>query len=185
MKSSAPNLTPLSYTLLGLLKAVPLSGYAIRQVIERTRPGSYSASPGSIYPALRTLLKQGLVVKKRAKGLRHQYHMTPAGEAILWQWLVAPVSEDELSEAQSGAMLRLSVIEMTGDKALILHFLSSLTQKAQDYARVIAQKMDELDASDPLLRLKLQHERLMAETGAMWAAHARKTLESLDAIAAD
>lgn len=185
MKTSAPNLTPLSYTLLGLLKAAPLSGYAIRQVIERTRPGSYSASPGSIYPALRTLVKQGLVVKKRAKGLRHQYHMTPTGETILWQWLVAPVNEDELGDAQAGAMLRLSVIEMAGDRALILRFLSSLAQKAQDYARAVAVRMDAADIADPVLRLRLQHERLMAETGAMWAVHARKTLENTDPNGAD
>lgn len=177
MKASAPNLTPLSYTLLGLLKSGPLSGYAIRQVIERTRPGSYSASPGSIYPALSILSKQGLISKKRAKGLRHQFHLTPTGDAILWQWLAAPVSEVELAEGQSGAMLRLSVIQ-SADASLVGAFLSSFAQSAQAYARTLQAQMDALSPEDAAQKLRLQHERLMTETGALWAVHARKTLES-------
>jgi DNA-binding PadR family transcriptional regulator len=48
-------ITTLGYALLGLIRAEPRTGYALRMVFETTPMGSYSSSPGSIYPALKSL----------------------------------------------------------------------------------------------------------------------------------
>ena len=56
--------TTLEYALLGLLHQGAMSGYDLRKIFESTAMGSYSGSPGAIYPALRRLEKQGLVASE-------------------------------------------------------------------------------------------------------------------------
>lgn len=51
----------LGYALLGLLHQRPSSGYALRRTFATMPMGTFSDSPGAIYPALRRLEQQGLV----------------------------------------------------------------------------------------------------------------------------
>src|SRR5260370_3518580 len=51
----------LAYALLGLLRQQPRSGYDLRKIFANTPMGTFSDSPGAIYPALQRLEKHGLV----------------------------------------------------------------------------------------------------------------------------
>ena len=50
----------LGFALLGLIHQQPMSGYDLRKIFASTAMGSFSDSPGAIYPA-RRLEARGLV----------------------------------------------------------------------------------------------------------------------------
>jgi len=51
----------LGYALLGLLTGKPSSGYDLRKFFASTAVGTFSDSPGAIYPALQRLAASGLI----------------------------------------------------------------------------------------------------------------------------
>jgi DNA-binding PadR family transcriptional regulator len=102
-------LTPLNYILIGLAAAEPRSGYALRRVFEDTPMARYSSSPGSIYPALKKLEKEGLVAHP-AEG-RGAYHATEAGRAALADWLAEPVTLRQVADLPEIVMLRFAFLE--------------------------------------------------------------------------
>jgi len=122
-------MTPLSYALLGLVRMQPRSGYALRKVFETTPLGDYSSSPGSIYPALKSLEKAGMVRTRDAHDVRGKglYHLTAAGEDALHKWLRAPVGD--LGEA----MLRFAFFG-ADDLDAIPPFLDSFEAAAEAQA---------------------------------------------------
>ena len=77
----------LGYALLGLVQQRPSSGYDLRKMFAETAMGSFSDSPGAIYPALTRLEKRGLIrseVEERAALRRRRlYRLTPKGRAEL------------------------------------------------------------------------------------------------------
>lgn len=72
----------LKLIILKLLSKGPKHGYALMKDIERYTEKEWEPSPGSIYPALRELEKEGLVSVKTS-GRRKLYEITPAGETAL------------------------------------------------------------------------------------------------------
>jgi len=119
-------MTPLGYALLGLVQMQPRSGYALRKVFETTPLGGYSSSPGSIYPALKSLEKAALLVTRDPAGKRGkgEYHLTAEGGRRLQAWLASPI--DNLGEA----MLRFAFLR-DDDRDAILAFLDAFQSAAQ------------------------------------------------------
>jgi DNA-binding PadR family transcriptional regulator len=163
-------MTPLSYALLGLIRMLPRSGYALRKVFETTPLGNYSSSPGSIYPALKSLEKAGLVrtvdtAETRGKGL---YHLAPAGGAALDQWQRAPV--EDLGEA----MLRFAFLAEEDDAA-IAAFLDSFEAAAQARAAGLETFLagDAAQGMSIKHRIAVEHGRRNLEASADWARWAR------------
>jgi DNA-binding PadR family transcriptional regulator len=70
----------LSFLVLFLLSKKPMHGQQIAEEIEK-RKGS-KPSPGTIYPALKSLKKLGLIEEKKA-GKTIIYHLTKQGEKEL------------------------------------------------------------------------------------------------------
>ena len=62
---------------------------ALRKVFETTPMGSFSSSPGSIYPALKNMQKAG-VIESRPAGKKSIFAITPAGEVAFEAWLRRP-----------------------------------------------------------------------------------------------
>lgn len=87
-----PSRTP--YAMLGCLTIEPMSGYDIRQFLERTVSHIWSESYGQIYPALRKLEEEGLIEGREASGERGQkrrvYRITDDGREQLKAWLRKP-----------------------------------------------------------------------------------------------
>lgn len=86
------------YALLGLLSAQPMSGYDVRKSIQQSMGLFWNESFGQIYPALKTLVDDGLATKtteaQTDRPDRIVYAITNAGEAELRKWLVEPVEQE-------------------------------------------------------------------------------------------
>jgi len=72
----------LKLALLAMLSKGPTHGYALMKDIESITEEGWKPSPGSIYPALRELEKEGLI-SPRNEGRRKTYKITPAGRITL------------------------------------------------------------------------------------------------------
>ena len=76
--------------LLGLLSLGPMTGYEMRHTMEQSTASFWSESFGQIYPALKSMVKDGLVtVEEQTGGVRAKkvYKITPLGERRLRRWL--------------------------------------------------------------------------------------------------
>ena len=84
------------YALLGLLTLGPMSGYDMRQTIERSLVHFWNEGYGQIYPMLRQLADQDLAtvetIAQSGKPDRNVYALTDAGWAALCAWLAEPVA---------------------------------------------------------------------------------------------
>jgi len=127
----------LGYALLGLLHQVSLSGYGVRKMFSSSPMGSYSDSPGAIYPALQRLEKAGLIRGRveDSSGLRRKkiYSPTNAGIAALKQWLKNPVTHEEVVRGVNELILRFSFMDPVIGEAATLQFLRALQIELQAY----------------------------------------------------
>ena len=84
------------YTILGCLTVRPMSGYDVKQFLERSVVHFWSESYGQIYPALRSLEEEGLVEGRDEPGERGRpkrvYSITEAGREELRRWLEEPAA---------------------------------------------------------------------------------------------
>lgn len=170
-------ITPLGYALLGLVRADPRSGYGLRRVFETTPMGNYSSSPGSIYPALKSLQRDGLVEARPAvKG--HVFHLTPAGGAAFETWLRQPVTADDVARRMSEIMLRFAFLHDHPDRQLTLDLLVSL----ENAARAQASGLETWLSGDagrimPLqAQLAVRQGMMSVQSVAEWAAYANRQL---------
>jgi DNA-binding PadR family transcriptional regulator len=81
----------LRHLILGLLTRKPMSGYDIKRFLKKFGWLIRSPSFGSLYPALRALLQDGLVTEIRdlghSKRSRRVYSITDKGKEALQQWI--------------------------------------------------------------------------------------------------
>jgi len=164
-------MTPLHHALLGLIGQQARSGYALLKVFETTPMGSYSSSPGSIYPALKSLEKAGLAEVRdprdaRGKGL---YHLTAAGREALEQWMRAPIGD--LDEA----LLRFAFLP-EGDGVAIRAFLDAFEAEAEAQAGRLAAFLasEAARAMTRKSRVAVEHGRCRLQASADWARAARR-----------
>lgn len=93
--SARPNeKTTTAEALLGLLSIKPMSGYEIRGMIQQSIGNFWSESFGQIYPALKGLERDGLIVAERetpsvedAGRPSRRFRLTEAGRLRLREWL--------------------------------------------------------------------------------------------------
>src|SRR5262249_37917013 len=116
--ASRPREVPLlGRALLGLLQQGESSGYDRRRTFTQTPMGTFSDSPGAIYPALARLEADGLIQgrNERSAGLRRRriFRLTPAGVSALEGWLSAPATREDIVRGTDEVMLRFSFIETT------------------------------------------------------------------------
>lgn len=72
----------LKLAILKMISERPMHGYALMKEIERLTGKDWRPSPGSIYPALSELQRQGLI-SLSVQGRKRIYEITPQGQAIL------------------------------------------------------------------------------------------------------
>ena len=88
-----------AYVILGILAIHPRqSGYEIRKTIQQTVGFFWGESYGQIYPTLKRLAAEGLIVPdasvSQTRPKRQEYSLTPAGHLCLQEWLAVPYRED-------------------------------------------------------------------------------------------
>lgn len=69
------------YILLSLVDA--MHGYGIMQRVEQISQGTVRLGPGTMYGALQTLEKEGLIRRVREEERRKYYTMTEKGKSVL------------------------------------------------------------------------------------------------------
>ena len=85
----------LRHFILGLLTQQPMSGYDIKRVLKSLGWLVGEPSFGSLYPALHTLLEDGLAVvdvdSRESKPSRKVYSITETGRQALGEWIDRPI----------------------------------------------------------------------------------------------
>jgi DNA-binding PadR family transcriptional regulator len=101
-------MTKTSFAILGVLSIEPMSGYAIRKLMQESTSNFWAESAGQLYPALADLAKRGYIVSKKAKdsGAREKklYQLTNSGRIELKKWLA---QEPETQVVRDEFMLKL------------------------------------------------------------------------------
>lgn len=86
IKTSEATLSQVQLLLLALLNSGPAHGYSILRRL-RHRIGGWQLQSGTIYPALRRLAEQGLIVGEKVPQEERpdatQYHLTEKGKQVL------------------------------------------------------------------------------------------------------
>ena len=156
-------ITALDYALLGLLHQSPQSGYDLRRVFETTAIGDYSGSPGAIYPALRRLEQQGLVMGQidTTTALRPKkiFRPTTAGRKALRDWLVREIQREDVKHRLDELMLRFAFHGVQNSRKATLHFLESFLREVEGYLGELIHQREELPDELPL------HPRLALTAG--------------------
>jgi DNA-binding PadR family transcriptional regulator len=127
----------LGFALLGLLHGKPQSGYDLRKVFTTTAMGSFSDSPGAIYPALARLEKQGKIrgEVEESTGLRRKriYSLTPKGSAAFRAWLDQPITRDDIMRRIGELMLRFAFMDGVVGRCGMARFLRDLEREIAAY----------------------------------------------------
>jgi DNA-binding PadR family transcriptional regulator len=95
------SLSSTAYVILGMIREEPRSGYEIKAMVDGTTRFFWAASYGQIYPELKRLDAEGLVVGSDAPtgGRRRTvYEITADGEEELKAWLRRPPETHEMRE---------------------------------------------------------------------------------------
>lgn len=127
----------LGFALLGLLQEQPRSGYDLRKVFATTAMGSFSDSPGAIYPALKRLEARGLIrgQVEESAGLRRRqiFRNTAKGLAIFKKWLKRPITRDDVMRRIGELMLRFAFIDQALGPESTEAFLADYAQMLAEY----------------------------------------------------
>ena len=177
--------TLLGYVLLGMLNQHPRSGYDIRMEMENASVAHFSSSPGSIYPALQLLKKNGFidseVVHRSRLKPREVFQVTEKGRKALRAWLCKRLAVPDLRDNLGELMLRFRFMEDTVSNAETLRFLTDFRRKAKTYGSILNAQTRAQAESSPHFALTLQREIAMVRMHIDWATQAIETFESKEA----
>lgn len=164
----------LGFALLVLIHQQPMSGYDLRKVFASTAMGTFSDSPGAIYPALGRLeargLARGIVQESSSLRKRRVYRITPKGLAAFKAWLRKPVTPDEVIRRIDELMLRFAFMDQTMGEERAKVFLSEFADRVAGYLPGLYQFLDEHRREMPLsARLALECGIQVYEARLRWA----------------
>ena len=126
----------LRYLILGLIAEDPMSGYDIRQFLGNLGWLIGSPSCGSLYPALRRLLQDGLATVdidlRETKPPKKIYSITEAGRSALQGWIDQPTLPGSLK----AFTMRLILANSLSRSRLIAHLQQRRSDVAAHQARL-------------------------------------------------
>ncbi len=178
-----PTLTPLRLAILGLISMQPMSGYDLRKVFETTPMGNFSSSPGAIYPALKSLEKNGWVhgVPDKQNTLRPRllYSLTDRGDEVLNGELDATVTRDDLIWRYDQLMLRFAFMERRG-LGRVVCFLEELLTELEAYIVYLEEVREQMRHQTTVCgRLALEQGIEGYRANARWARRAIRELQRM------
>lgn len=169
--------TSVRHLILGLLTQQPMSGYDIKRFLKGLSWLVDSPSFGSIYPILRSLREDGMVimeeVPRQGKPPRKIYTITQTGRQALREWVDLPVAS---TASLKTFVMRLILADNLSHAALITHLQQRRSQVA---AQMVALKQvaDEMDGTvDSGQRLTFDYGLALAAAELTWLD---STLEQL------
>jgi DNA-binding PadR family transcriptional regulator len=117
---STQQLTPTGRVILGMLSLGKQSGYDIKNFVDKTTRHFWAASYGQIYPELRRLEEQGLVLGRQEPTggrARTVFELTDTGRVALQDWLRSDLAP--LHEVRDEGMLKLFFSDSAGPQLRI------------------------------------------------------------------
>lgn len=127
----------LAYALLGSLHQQPRSGYDLRKIFANTPMGTFSDSPGAIYPALQRLERSRLVSSRvhPSRGIRRRrlYRPTSSGRRAFKVWQTKSIARDDVVHRVDELMLRFSFMDQTVGPDQATRFLKALAKELGAY----------------------------------------------------
>jgi DNA-binding PadR family transcriptional regulator len=175
-------LTTLEYALLGLVAQSPQSGYDLRKTFDTTAMGSFSGSPGAVYPALRRLERRGLVEGEidatTALRPRMVFRPTAAGRETLEAWLVREIDRTDVERNVDELMLRFALHSVLGSTAPTQRFLEEFLGEVESYVDELRRQQRQIPDGTPLQsRMALLAGVEQYRAFARWARKAIKAFE--------
>jgi len=174
----------LGYAVLGLLHQEARSGYDLRKIFASTPMGSFSDSPGAIYPALQRLEKQGWVRGRlqpsSGRRRRRVFRPTASGRRAFRAWQTKAISADDIMHRVDELMLRFAFMDETAGPAQAARFLGNLTSELCSYLPSLRQYLKSHARQMPLSgRLALEkgvrdYEELLRWSRRALAKYAKK-----------
>lgn len=167
----------LDYAILGLLAQQPMTGYGLRRVFASTPMGVFSDSPGSIYPALARLERDGLVRPAGHSGARAGSRLlepTRAGLSALRHWLKAEITREYVMRRIDELLLRFAFMDRHLDAASVDRFLGELAGTVSAYVNELrAYARSAAGPPSSTGSLALEHGIAAYRATAQWARRAR------------
>ena len=175
--------TNLDFAILGLLSQQPQTGYRIRKVFETTALGNFSSSPGSIYPAIKRLLKGDLVEavpnKTPSGGTKDILQISENGTERLKEWLTQPIVVNDLMRNTNILYLRFAFMEDLLSKSEILQFLEAFLAVGTGYIKLLEDYHKNEAANMQLLpRLSFEHGIDMYKLHMKWCRSTIKVINN-------
>lgn len=136
----------LHFVILHLIAEKPRHGYELIKAIEDRAGGTYSPSPGTIYPALTMLEEQGYLTQEPGEGSKKLYAITDEGRAYLEmnqgavQALLARL--DKAGASMGGAPAH-QVIRAVENLRMALHLRLRRGPLSEEQARALAALLDQ------------------------------------------
>ncbi len=169
--------TTLDYAILGLLLETPRTAYAIRKAFEETALGNFSSSPGTIYPATKRLKKMGLISHPRGES-PSILMATPLGKSKMREWLVLPISQQEVAKNPSHLLLKFAFMEHLISRSKQAHFLQSMIAQTQEYIISLESYHKNHSKELPLTgKLAFEYGIAQCKTQLTWAKSALKEIK--------
>jgi len=176
-----------SYILLGMLSTQEMSGYDLKQQLDKSLYPCYeSPAKSQIYGELRRLTQQGWTtvteVPQTHRPDKRVYRITPAGRAALLQWLASPDVEPD--SFKSPLLLRLFFGHLVPHEILIMRLEARQQQLAEELSayeeteRALRDQLRASQANAQLLHflLILQFRTSMLRTAMTWTNDAVEQL---------
>lgn len=175
-----------AYVILGMLSIEPnKSGYDIRRAVESSVGYFWGESYGQIYPTLKRLAAEGLIVTTAApaKQRRQTYSITEAGRACLREWLAQPFHNDP---PRNEFLLKLFFCGEVEPGVAIAHIreLNERNRRSLETMRELEAFATKVNAGNPRLpywMLTLSLGITMTRAAIEWGDEALKSLAPQDA----
>jgi len=144
---------------LALLAEQPYNGYQIISEIMERSSGVWRPSPGSVYPALAQLEKDGLIVAE-GRGSRRVYRLTEAGQAYVdahpdevdspWDSVADTVSDDMVASRDLIGAVAMAFMQVahSGTEEQIGQAKQVLTEARRSLYRILADEPIEDTGTD-------------------------------------
>lgn len=130
------------YAILGLLASGCTSGYEMKHTIDTSLNHFWKISFGQVYPTLKRLEAEGLIVEEVTDGERKQFALTENGHAELARWVAEPFVE--LPVQRNDLLLKLYFARHASKEVTL--------QKIQEHARLLEERLETYQAIDAMIR---------------------------------
>lgn len=172
----------LEFAILGLVRSGVLTGYSVSQVFAGTPLSVFSPSPGSIYPAVKRLLKAGRLEEVPRPGspvgTQRALRVTQAGEESFAGWLRSPVSQADVERDMETLFLRLAFMSGVLSTEEIGCFVRRLQIELDAQVERLTRYAEETSDLMPVsAALSLAAGLARVRAYAAWARDAARTVE--------